>query len=63
MLIILQLSTCSNHNAVNAERSMKGLAATGIGAVDCARHDMKRPIAVGDLLKGERYGFCLWLVR
>jgi len=31
---------------------MKGLAATGIGAVDCTRHDMKHPIAVGDLLKG-----------
>jgi hypothetical protein len=36
---------------------MKGLAATGIGAVDCARHDMKQPLAVGDLLIGERYVF------
>ena len=34
---------------------MQGLAATGVGVVDCARHDMKRPLAVGDLLKGERY--------
>lgn len=34
---------------------MKGLAATGVGAVDCARHDVKRPVAVGDLQKGERY--------
>lgn len=50
-----QPSTCSNHNAVNAERSMKGLAATGVGTVDCARHDIKRPNAVGDLQKGERY--------
>jgi hypothetical protein len=36
---------------------MNGLAASGLGAVDCARHDMKRPLAVGDLLKGERYVF------
>jgi Kyakuja-Dileera-Zisupton transposase len=34
---------------------MKGLAATGVGAVDCARHDMKHLLAVGDLLKGEQY--------
>ena len=30
---------------------------TGIGTVDCARHDMKRPNAIGDLQKGERYGY------
>jgi len=51
----LQRSTCSNHNAVNAERSMKGLAATGVGAVDCARHDVKHPVSVTDLHRGERY--------
>lgn len=39
---------------MNAERSMKGLAATGVGTVDCARHDVKRPTSVGDLQKGER---------
>lgn len=32
-----------------------GLAATGVGTVDCARHNLKRPCAVGDLQKGERY--------
>ncbi|KAF8871631.1 hypothetical protein BD779DRAFT_1453711, partial [Infundibulicybe gibba] len=48
-------STCSNHNAVNAERSTRGLAATGVGTIDCARHDMKLPKSVGDLQKGERY--------
>ncbi|KIK37228.1 hypothetical protein CY34DRAFT_67334, partial [Suillus luteus UH-Slu-Lm8-n1] len=32
-----------------------GLAATGLGTVDCARHNMKCPNAVGDLQKGERY--------
>jgi hypothetical protein len=46
---------CSNHNAVNAECSAKGLATTGLGAVDCGRHNMKHPQAVGDLLMGERY--------
>ncbi|KAJ6572922.1 hypothetical protein B0H10DRAFT_1755107, partial [Mycena sp. CBHHK59/15] len=30
-------------------------ASSGIGAVDCARHNMKRPLAVGDLQLGERY--------
>ena len=48
----LKRSTCSNHHAVNAEHSLKGLAATGIGAIDCGRHVMKRPQAVGDLLSG-----------
>ncbi|KAG1785020.1 uncharacterized protein HD556DRAFT_1435293 [Suillus plorans] len=50
-------STCSSHNAVNMAdtKSNRGLAATGLGTVDCARHNMKRPNAVGDLQKGERY--------
>ncbi|KAJ7033998.1 hypothetical protein C8F04DRAFT_1210759 [Mycena alexandri] len=29
--------------------------AENVGAVDCARHNMKRPLAVGDLQLGERY--------
>ncbi|KAF8059073.1 hypothetical protein FPV67DRAFT_1427056 [Lyophyllum atratum] len=41
--------------AVDAERATKGLAATGVAAVDCARHDVKRPLAVADLIGGERY--------
>ncbi|KAG1796861.1 hypothetical protein EV424DRAFT_1475159 [Suillus variegatus] len=50
-------STCSSHNAVNMvdTKSNRGLAATGLGTVDCACHNMKRPNAVGDLQKGERY--------
>ncbi|KAF8877970.1 hypothetical protein BD779DRAFT_1677037 [Infundibulicybe gibba] len=48
-------STCSNHAAVNADRSGKGLAASGVGTVDCARHDGKRPTSVGDLQRGEKY--------
>ncbi|KAG2127505.1 hypothetical protein DEU56DRAFT_872776 [Suillus clintonianus] len=54
---VQEKSTCSNHNAVNmAEtKSSQGLAATGVGTVDCARHNMKRPNGVGDLQKGEKY--------
>ncbi|KAG2103729.1 uncharacterized protein F5147DRAFT_746669 [Suillus discolor] len=50
-------STCSSHNAVNMAdtKSNCGLAATGLGTVNCARHNMKRPNAVGDLQKGKRY--------
>ena len=35
----------------------QGYAATGVGAVDCARHGFKRPNGVVDLQKGERYVF------
>ncbi|KAG2029419.1 hypothetical protein BDR03DRAFT_831708, partial [Suillus americanus] len=50
-------STCVSHNAVNAAdvKSSQGLAATGVGTIDCARHDMKLPNGVGDLQKGEHY--------
>ncbi|KAF5380091.1 hypothetical protein D9615_006268 [Tricholomella constricta] len=53
-LVIQDPSTCSNHKAVDAERSAKGLAATGVGTIDCARHDVKRPQSVGDLQRSER---------
>ncbi|KAG0693981.1 hypothetical protein DFH29DRAFT_985384 [Suillus ampliporus] len=54
---IQEKSTCSSHNAVNMAdtKSNRGLAVTGLGTVDCARHIMKWPNAVGDLQKGERY--------
>ena len=32
----------------------KGLAASGAGTVDCIRHNMKRPQAVGDIQKGKK---------
>ncbi|SJL12375.1 uncharacterized protein ARMOST_15801 [Armillaria ostoyae] len=50
-------STCNNHNAVKLANSRggHGAMATGVGAVVCGRHDMKRPLSVGDLQKGERY--------
>ena len=53
-IALFQRSTCSNHNAVNKDRSRKGFAATGVGAIDCTHHDMKWLLAVGDLQKGER---------
>ncbi|KAG1812343.1 hypothetical protein EV424DRAFT_1473566 [Suillus variegatus] len=50
-------STCVSHNAVNMAdiKTSRGLAVTGVGTVDCTRHDMKLPNGVGDLQKGEKY--------
>ncbi|KAG2138229.1 hypothetical protein BD769DRAFT_1626642 [Suillus cothurnatus] len=55
--VLQEKSTCSSHNAVNMAdtKTSQGLAATGLGTIDCARHNMKRPNAVGDLQKGEKY--------
>lgn len=52
-------STCNNHDAIKlaSMRGGKGTAATGVATAECSRHDMKRPTAVGDLQKGERYDF------
>jgi hypothetical protein len=49
-------STCSNYDAMAKANSKdtRYLDSTGVGTVDCIRHDMKRPNAVGDLQKGER---------
>ncbi|KAG2120428.1 uncharacterized protein F5147DRAFT_741483 [Suillus discolor] len=43
--VLQEKSTCVSHNAVNMAdtKSSKGLAATGVSTVDCARHDMKLP--------------------
>ncbi|KAJ6479437.1 hypothetical protein C8R47DRAFT_1218996 [Mycena vitilis] len=49
-------STCVSHDAVDKpDRETLGTVSSGIGTVDCARHNMKRPLGVGDLQKGERY--------
>ncbi|KAJ7447499.1 hypothetical protein B0H11DRAFT_2162118 [Mycena galericulata] len=49
-------STCVAHDAVDKpDRESRGTASSGIATVDCARHNMKRPNAVGDLQLGERY--------
>ena len=53
----LQINTCgSSFHAVNQAHTKfsQGYAATGVGAVDCARHGFKRPNGVVDLQKGER---------
>ncbi|KAG1720010.1 hypothetical protein EDB19DRAFT_1898572 [Suillus lakei] len=54
---IQEKSMCSSYNAVNMAntKSNHRLAITGLGTVDCTRHNMKWPNAVGDLQKGERY--------
>ncbi|KAG2070061.1 hypothetical protein BDR04DRAFT_1128620 [Suillus decipiens] len=46
-------STCISHNAVNMAntKTSRRLAATGVGTVDCTRHDMKLPNGVDDLQK------------
>ncbi|KAJ7811147.1 hypothetical protein B0H14DRAFT_3090662 [Mycena olivaceomarginata] len=49
-------SHCVAHDTVDKpDREARGTASSGVGAVDCARHNMKRPNAVGDLQLGERY--------
>lgn len=50
-------STCNNHNVVKLanSRGEKGAAATGVGAIVCGCHNMKRPLSIGDLQKRERY--------
>ncbi|KAG1800650.1 hypothetical protein EV424DRAFT_1474814 [Suillus variegatus] len=50
-------STCVSHNTVNTAdtKASQGLAATGVGSVVCARHEMRLPNSVGDLQKGEKY--------
>jgi Kyakuja-Dileera-Zisupton transposase len=48
------ISTCNNHDALKSASMQggKGTAASGVGAIDCIRHDMKHPMSVGDLQKG-----------
>ncbi|KAJ7119884.1 hypothetical protein C8R43DRAFT_900853 [Mycena crocata] len=48
-------STCVSHDAVDKpDHEARGTASSGLVAVDCARHNMKHPLAVGDLQLGER---------
>ncbi|PBK59706.1 hypothetical protein ARMSODRAFT_991083 [Armillaria solidipes] len=51
------VSTCSGFRTLaDAEsKNSVGLRATGVGMCICARHELVRPLAVGDLQKGERY--------
>jgi hypothetical protein len=52
-------STCNNHDAIKSAsvRGGKGYSASGLGTVQCSRHNMKRPNGSGDLQKGERYEY------
>ncbi|KAL4259471.1 CxC2-like cysteine cluster KDZ transposase-associated domain-containing protein [Pleurotus pulmonarius] len=55
--LVSEPSTCSNYDAVKSAslRGGKGVTASGVGTIECSRHDMKRPLSVGDLQRGERY--------
>ncbi|KAJ7302085.1 hypothetical protein DFH08DRAFT_723524, partial [Mycena albidolilacea] len=49
-------SHCVAHDAVDKpDHEAQGTASLGVGIIDCARHNMKRPRAVGDLQLGEQY--------
>ncbi|KAJ2931032.1 hypothetical protein H1R20_g6064, partial [Candolleomyces eurysporus] len=50
-------STCSRHDAVNLAdiRPGQGYTSSGIATVECSRHNAKRPLAVCDMQRGERY--------
>ncbi|ESK82675.1 hypothetical protein Moror_11175 [Moniliophthora roreri MCA 2997] len=52
-----EISHCVGFSAIwNANhKKLKGLRATGVGAVTCARHELFRLNGIGDLQKGERY--------
>ncbi|KAG6835107.1 hypothetical protein H0H93_004796 [Arthromyces matolae] len=52
-----EISHCVGFAALwlaNSKKS-KGLRATGVGSVSCARHQFFRPNGTGDLQKGEKY--------
>ncbi|KAI9069790.1 hypothetical protein FKP32DRAFT_1559042 [Trametes sanguinea] len=53
----LEMSTCTGLSAIDHANTKysKGYAATGIGAVVCARHEFWLPQGAGDLQKGEKY--------
>ncbi|KZT31902.1 hypothetical protein SISSUDRAFT_994602, partial [Sistotremastrum suecicum HHB10207 ss-3] len=53
----VEINTCQSelHAVDHANKSKKGLRATGAGAVVCGRHGLVRPNGVGDLQRGERY--------
>jgi hypothetical protein len=54
------VSKCNNHDAIKSAsmRRGKGTAAMGVGTIECSRHDMKRPVSVSGLQKGERCICC-----
>ncbi|KAJ8494864.1 hypothetical protein ONZ45_g13093 [Pleurotus djamor] len=51
------MKNCSSFNAISRadSKSTSGLRYTGVGMCVCSRHEMVRPLGIGDLQKGERY--------
>ncbi|KAF8122930.1 hypothetical protein K438DRAFT_1651868, partial [Mycena galopus ATCC 62051] len=52
-----EISHCVSFAALwsaNNKRA-KGLRASGVGSVSCSRHELFRPLGMGDLQRGERY--------
>ncbi|KAF9014806.1 hypothetical protein BDZ89DRAFT_918102, partial [Hymenopellis radicata] len=51
------ISTCIAFAALMQKdtKLSTGLRATGVGGCVCSRHELVRPLGIGDLLKGERY--------
>lgn len=54
---IVQISTCIVFAALMQKdtKMTTGLRSSGVGACVCARHELVRPLGIGDLQKGERY--------
>ncbi|KAG9318347.1 hypothetical protein JVU11DRAFT_435 [Chiua virens] len=54
---VQEKSTCASHSAINMVDTQlnQGLSATGVGTVDCAHHNMKLLMSIGDLQKGKKY--------
>ncbi|KAI9067504.1 hypothetical protein FKP32DRAFT_1563686 [Trametes sanguinea] len=52
-----EISTCTGLSAIDHANTKysQGYAATGIGAIVCARHEFWLPQGAGDLQKGEKY--------
>ncbi|KAH9855406.1 hypothetical protein C2E23DRAFT_724163 [Lenzites betulinus] len=52
-----EISSCTGFAAIDHANNKfaRGYAATGVGAVVCARHEFWLALGIGDLQKGERY--------
>ena len=55
-LSAVQMSSCTGLSAINDANTKfnKGYAATGVGAVICARHEFWQPNGSADIQAGER---------
>ncbi|KAF9501042.1 hypothetical protein BDN71DRAFT_1479662 [Pleurotus eryngii] len=56
-LVVLEANMCSNYDTMKLAsiQGGKGVLASGVSAIECACHNMKRPLSVGDLQLGEKY--------